>query len=210
MSIIRIIACVGALASGSACLAQLRIDVTGLQVDSFDITGTPTPFGGVTHSGTVVFTNGAASVLDEVSINGVPQAISFTGVSSFTATIELGNGFVIGGDLQVLLANAESFSAEFASFGGFVSFAPSGGFVIDNTILFNGLFSNSTFAGVDVSTWFNAQPLSGTSISTFVFNIPRGDAGEGADFSVILVPTPGAGAVLATGLVALAGRRRRA
>lgn len=209
MRVTRIIACAGLLASGSACLAQLRIDVIGLEVDSFDITGAPSPFGGVTHSGTVVFTNGAASALQDVSINGASQSITPMALSAFTASIALANGVVSGGDLQITLTNAETFACDFASGVGFVSVAPAGGFVIDNTAVFNGLFNASTFAGVNVSQWFNAQPLNGTSISPFVFNILRGDDGEGAEFSVILVPTPGSGAAMAVGLLAFGSRRRR-
>lgn len=209
MRVTRIIACACALASGSACLAQLRIDVTGLQVDSFDITGTPTPFMGVTHSGTVVFSTGPATVLQEVSINGLPQNLSAIIVSTFTASIDLGLGTVLGGQVQITLPTAETFSCEIISGVGFVSVAPGGGFMIDNSLLFNGLFNSSSFAGVDVSQWFNAQPLTGAAISAFVFNIPlRGDA-EGADFSVI-VPAPGSGAALASGLLGLGLRRRRA
>lgn len=208
MRVTRIIACAGLLASGSACLAQLRIDVIGLQVDSFDITGAPGPFGGLTHSGTLLFTSNAATQLDDVSINGVSQAITPMSLYYFTASIRLGFGVVIGGELSLVLNTGELFSCEILSGIGFVSVAPSGGFVIDNTILFNGLFSTSTFASVDVSPWFNAQPLNGTSISPFVFNILRGDDGEGAEFSVILVPAPGSGAAVAFGLLAFGPRRR--
>lgn len=155
--------------------------------------------------------------MDIQSGSGAPAPQNVTGtLANFTGVINLNNGMVTGGNISVA-AGGDTYTAQITPNVGSVSPYVGGGFKIEG-LTFDGMFSSSTFAGVDVAPWFNAQTIGGLLGSFLQFNF-RPDNGGFAYSDIDLfvnaevVPLPPAGwaglATLAGVMVAGHLRRRR-
>lgn len=197
--------------AGLAANTSLQLDLRALAAQSFDSSGSPGPFIGLNHTGSLGLSADTASSLSAIRINGTPQTLASGQLNAVSGSIDLGNGTVLGGSISVALNNGDTFTAQIASGVGGVSAQPGQGFSI-NGAYFNALFSGSTFGGINISQYFNAQPLSGTYLlfelnPVLVFNGEGID--EAVDLTISLVPSPGAAAPLAVGVLGFASRRRR-
>lgn len=206
-----------ALTAGLASAAGImQIDINVLNAQSVDNANNNVAFGGTSHTGAIVLSSGANSALAGILLNSATQPIAAGQLASFNGVINLVNGGVAGGSFSITLNNSDTFTTQIASGFGQVNsqLLPGGvqGFSIDG-LTFSGIFSSSTFAGVDISPWFNTQPLNGSFIN-FAFNPNANGFDSDADVDIFLVsgviPTPLAGGMAGVGLLAVGARRRRA
>jgi len=130
---------------------------------------------------------------------------------AFTGEINFASGVVTGGFLSLSVTDTittDTFDADIVAQSGQISAQADQGFFIDG-LLFSGLFSGLSFAGVDVSDWFNAQPLTGSFLQ-FEFSPDEGGSDRDTDLDIfVIVPAPGPAAALGLALGAGALRRRR-
>lgn len=196
-------AVLGASGAASAVPLELFIDINTLtatwagaggQAFSLNATGTLT-----------LADNATPSTLAGVRIDGVAQTVTST-LSSFSGTITLLNGVVTGGSFSTTNADATSYGASVRANSGSVSTQAGQGFSIDG-LTFNGLFGSASYAGVNVSPWFNTQPDNGSFLN-FAFNGNNTDNNVDVDLYV-LVPMPAAAGLGLAGLAGLGIRRRR-
>lgn len=197
-----------AVAAGHASAASLlQLDVNTLTAQAQDAAGGNSAFGGTNHTGSVAFSANANSTLVDLFIDGQAQNIAAGQLSTFTGVINLVNGAVTGGSLNVTLANADTFNADIVPGIGQVNQAVGfGGFFIDG-LLANATFSGASYAGADVSDFFNAQPLTGSFVS-FQFNPNANGRSNMTDIDIWVVPAPASMALLGLGGLVAARRRR--
>jgi hypothetical protein len=212
-----------AVVAATASIAQgqrLQIDVNNVPFQARNQAGAPAPFNGVTHTGSVAFGfaafSGVEGVLIQPAAGGLfePQTAFNGALSSFNLVINLSNGLVTGGFLDVDLngfpgPGGDRYAATLNA-AGQVRPVAIGGFTIDSLSL-NGTFSDADFRGVDVTPWFNAQGSNGFltgDLLAFKINPNASGAGIGDVDTFTSVPSQGSLACLAVaGLVA--ARRRR-
>lgn len=205
--------CVGAAAAIAALAGAATAEATQtLQIDVNALTATAGPGFGTGYSGTVDLTTNSNSELAGLLINGVGQ--SFVGtLDAFSGSIELDNGTVDGGSFTVSVLEADSvtvntYTASIVSGDGQVNTQAGQGFSIDG-LTFQGAFTSNVFAGIDVSDWFNVQPLSGSFIQ-FAFDPNAQGVDPDSDVDIfVTVPLPAGGAMAFAGLAGLASVRRR-
>lgn len=211
----KLLVAAAALAAAGSALAvtELQIDINALRAQSYYDNGSK-GFGGVNHTGTISLTSNSATNLAEILIDGVAQNIAAGLLMTVAGDIDLVNGFVTGGSMTVSLNNGDVFSADINNTPGQVQFQAGQGFSIDGLIM-NGMFNNSSFAGVDVSLWDDNEPLSGSFIE-FAFgpNIMGFDGDTNLDIFLPVenrpgIPAPMAGVMGGFGLLGLGARRRR-
>lgn len=211
------------LAAGTVASAEmvLHLDINNIRTQATGPGGVNGAFGGLSHTGAVNFSFEAGITqlagMDIQTDNGAPVNQNVTGtLANFTGTINLNNGMVTGGSLTAT-AGSDAYTAQITPNVGAVSTFVGGGYKIEG-LTFNGMFSGGTFAGVDVSPWFNSQTLGGLLGSFLQFNFsPNNDGFAYSDLDLFVntqvVPLPPAGwAGLATlGCVMVGGyiRRRR-
>lgn len=200
------------LVAGSAASAELvlHMDVNNIRAQATNGGGVNGPFGGLAHTGAVQFSfQSGTSILAALDIhNGTNPPINQnpTGaLTNFTGVINLSNGMVTGGNLTVT-AGGDTYTAQIVPNVGAVSPYIGGGFKIEG-LTFQGMFSGPTFAGVDVSPWFNFQGSGGLPGSFLQFNFqPDANGFSFADIdlfvAVTAIPLPPAGWA---GLATLAG-----
>jgi len=183
-----------------------------LQIDVNSLTATAGPGFGTGYTGSVNLSTNANSELAGILIGGSSQMISGT-LSSFAGAINLVNGQVDGGSFTVTVLESDNvtlstYSATINDTAGQVNTQAGQGFSIDG-LTFDGTFSSATFAGVDVSKWFDNQPLTGSFIQ-FAFN-PNAQGVDGdSDIDIfVTVPLPAGGMMAFAGLAGLASVRRR-
>lgn len=197
------VAALAGVAAGATAAPELFIDINTL-------TATFSGGGGftTTSTGSILLTANANSVLAGVRKDGVAQTVTST-LSTFSGRIDLVGGFVTGGFVSILNADASSYTADIFSGVGQVTSQAGQGFSIDG-LTFNGLFSSTFFAGVNVTGWFNNQPRPG-SVITFAFNPNSNgvDTNSDVDLYVVGVPMPAAAGMGFAGLAGLGLRRRR-
>lgn len=203
-----------ALSAGLASAAGImQLDVNSLNAQALDSGGNASVFGGTTHTGAIQLSFSASSSLTEVILNGVGQNIASGQLATFAGTINMVLGQVTGGSFALTLNNTDTFTTSILGGFGQVNTQAGQGFSVDG-LTFNGVFSSTTFAGVNIAPWFNTQPLDGSFIN-FAFN-PDAQTGfdSDADVDIFLrtgiIPTPLAGGMAGLGLFGLAARRRRA
>jgi len=168
-------ALLGAVAAmaGAATPALAGLPLGELQIDinSFTTTVNDPPFD-VNYTGSITMSDDANSELADILIDGVEQ-VTTGSLASFMGEIDFVNGNVVGGFFDVMVVESDgvtmnSYSASIGDQEGNISPQAGQGFSIDG-LTFNGLFSSSTFAGIDVEDWSEDQPLNGSFIQ-FQFN----------------------------------------
>jgi len=204
----------GVTAAALAAFAGASVASAGteVQIDVNALTATAAPGFSTTYTGDVVLSTNANSMLAGMLIDGVGQTVTGT-LSDFTGTISIANGLVTGGSFTVEVLESDavtmnSYTASIVGGSGSVGTQAGQGFTIDG-LTFAGLFSSNTFAGVDVSPWYDAQPLVGSFLQ-FAFNPNAMGVDVQSDIDIYAtVPLPAGGAMAFAGLVGLAGVRRR-
>ncbi len=207
MRVVRTLSTVGVVAAfaGSAQAASVL---------QFDINAMSASTGGAafstTFTGTITLSMNTKTTLTEVLIDGSAQGIAAGLLNDFSGTITLANGVVTGGSFTIEDTSLNTYSASIISGSG--SATPSAGqtgpFRIDG-LTFLGTFSSNTFATVDVSDWFNAQPLGGSFLQ-FKFGPNMAGVDDDADIDIfVVVPTPTAFGLAGLGLVGIGAARRR-
>lgn len=185
---------------------------TELQIDVNALTATAGPGFSTSYTGNVTLTTNVNSMLAGMLIDGVGQSFNGT-LDDFNGTINLVNGAVTGGSFSVDVLESDAvtvntYSASIMSGAGAVGTQAGQGFTIDG-LTFAGAFTSATFAGVDVSPWFNAQPLTGSFLQ-FAFSPDAQGVDTQSDIDIfVTVPLPAGGAMAFVGLAGLAGVRRR-
>lgn len=208
------IAALGCAAIGvdSAQAVQvLQLDVNSITAQAQDAGGANVAFGGTTHTGSLEMGVDGNAELNDILLNGtsIGPAAGWS-LSDYDGTIDLNNGMVTGGSFTVEVSDGvstDTYMADIVSGSGMVTTGATG-FAIDG-LTFNGFFSGSTFAGVDVSDWFTEQPLQGSFLE-FAFNPDAAGLDNDANVDIFVpVPLPTPAAMGAAGLIGLAGLRRR-
>ena len=183
-----------------------------MQIDVNALTATAGPGFSTSYTGNVVLSTNMNSMLAGMLIDGVGQTVTGT-LNDFNGMININNGMVTGGSFTVEVLESDAmttntYSATIVGGSGSVGTQAGQGFTIDG-LTFAGAFSSSTFAGVDVSPWFAAQPLVGSFLQ-FAFNPNAAGVDIQSDIDIYAtVPLPAGGAMAFVGLAGLAGVRRR-
>jgi MYXO-CTERM domain-containing protein len=207
-----------------AGLAQERtaqFDVNNLSFQSRNGAGAPAAFGGVSHTGSLVFT-------DVLPTTELVAVLMRTGAGPFLAqpggpwalsdaslTINLNNGMVTGGNLLIDIGGGpggggDRYSATLGA-AGVVSPFVGGGFMVEG-LSANGQFSDSSFGSVNVADFVASQGTPPFLTGWFLgFRIQPDAQGAGfadLDAFVTNVPAPGSFALLGVGMIFAARRRR--
>lgn len=200
-----------AMAAGLAAPADAAFE---LQIDINSLTATYAPTAGgsfsTSASGTILLTHDANSNLAGLKTDGAAQPVNAT-LASFSGTIDLVGGVVVGGRLSVILSDGSRYLTSIAQGSGSVSSQAGQGFLLDGLTFsgaFTGLVSGTDFGGVDVSG-LGTSDLPG-SFLTFAFNPDAQGVDTDTDIDIWVVPSPAGVALfgVAGGFVGL--RRRRA
>ena len=198
-------AVVALAAPAVAGIVPVRIDTNNLTT----ATAGGVAFGGLTHTGTLNVSSNANSTLNSIFIFGNPAGLS-AGLASFSATINLVNGFVNGGSLSILATDGSQYNATISGAAGRVNTQVGQGFRIDG-LTFSGFFSNlvggTNFAGVNVISPLNGfGPYEGSFLLS-----SYGPNANGVDqvtqFETYIVPAPGA--IMLMAAAGTLGLRRR-
>jgi hypothetical protein len=206
------------LGSVASATPVLQFDVNSFSTQAFNSSNVASPFGGLTHTGSVHFSLGVG-VLNGIFIQSTPggpfnNANWVGSMTNFTGQVNLNNGQVTGGSITINVASGDSYTCNITPGSGFVSTFVGGGFKIE-ALTRNGLFSDSMFSNVNVAPWFNAQGANGLPGSFLQFNFnpnANGAASSDMDLFVDVVPLPpSAWAGLATlaGAIAVCRIRQR-
>jgi hypothetical protein len=203
----------------SAQVRDMQFDVNSVVFQAYagsNGTGGAVPFGGLTHTGSLVLSDQAGlSVLNDIAIRTggpsnpfLPQSFSGS-LTDASVVINLTNGNVTGGTLmlQVGGAGGDTYSTLIGAAGN-VSTYVGGGFKIEG-LTHNGTVTDANFAGVAIADFFaQSGNLNGSFLN---FRIQPDAQGAGnADIDVfVTVPAPGSLALLGLGSAAALRRRRR-
>ncbi len=166
------------------------------------------------------------SILAQVLIDGVVQPFDSSrsdgdgwALSHFSSKINIENGLVIGGYIYLEVESftdgesdgeTNTYAADIIAGLGRVNEQAGQGYTIDG-ITINGMFSDATFAGIDIMPWFALQPLIGSFIN---FSFDPGDDPFGVDENshidiFVTVPLPGSVVLGLSGVTFLTILRRR-
>lgn len=200
------------LAAGAASATPiLQFDVNQFHFQARNGAGAASPFGGLSHTGSVQFSYTAnVTVLNGVFVQSVASGPfvnqNFSGsLANFTGQITLSNGQVTGGNIAISInGGTDTFTTNIQGGVGQVSTFVGGGYKIEG-LTAGGLFSDAAFGNVNVTPWFNAQTPSGLLGSFLQFNFdPNSDGSGNADMDLFVdvVPIPPA---LYTGMATLGG-----
>ena len=217
----RVITLVAALATAGTVSASpvLQFDVNQFHVQAFNSANVASAFGGVTHTGSIQFSNGQGilnGIFIQTTANGNFVNAGFSGftLTTFDGQINLVNGHVTGGNIVIGINNGDNYVCNISSGAGAVSPYISGGFVVQG-LTRNGFFNDAQFGNVNVAPWFNAQGLSGLFGSFLQFNFnpnAQGSSNADMDYFVDVVPLPAAawaGLGTLAGVVIVRRMRRR-
>ena len=203
----------GLIALGAFALAGAAHADSLLQIDLNSLTATASSAGfSTSFTGTISLSHDGNSTLNGIKIDGVGQTIGAGFVlSSLSGSITTVGGSVTGGSLSVSVFDGfttDTYSASIVAGSGSINTQAGQGFTIDG-LTFSGMFSGSSFAGIDVSSWDSNEPLAGSFLN-FAFDPGAGTTDSDADLDVfVMVPLPaGAGLGLA-GLIGVGAMRRR-
>lgn len=196
---------------GLVCLFTSQSDAAS--VLQFDLDGVVVDAGGAfdeTFTGTLNLYSQSPSNLVGVFMDGVNMTAngSFTGVmDSFTGTVHLVGGQIVGGGFSLALAGGDSYGAQIVEGTGMVRRLRSGYFF--EGLTFDGVFSDSTFGGLNIQPWFDAQPLVGNFIE-FGYTPDANGYDSTANLDIfVIIPLPTGAGLAAAGLLAAACVRRR-
>lgn len=196
------------VAAGSAVASPtLQFDVNTIRIQTQNAQGQNSAFGGLMHTGSVVFSFQAnATALIGVYIDNANAGFNGS-LSNFTGVVNLVSGHVTGGSLSVAVnGGTDSYTCDIVPNLGQVSTYVGGGFKIDG-LTYNGQFSDNLFGNVDVS------PFAGGNLpgSFLQFNFDPNASGAGfadMDLFVQAVPLPAAAWCGLVGMGMLAAGRR--
>jgi len=205
-------------ASGVSADQELQLDLNSLKATFTPSGGDSLPFT-TSSTGTIALVDDSNTSLADILKDGASQTLTGT-LKDFTGSITLSGGSVTGGSFSVeaydvgSAGSSKTYTASIKSSSGSVNTQAGQGFTIDG-LTFSGLFSGTSFAGVDVTPWDSNEPLDGSFLE-FAFN-PSSTTGVDNDADVdlyVLVPLP-VPALLAASLFGVVGgagwwRRRRA
>ena len=209
-------------AAGAACATPvLQFDVNQFAVQSFNSAGAAVAFGGMSHTGSLQFSNGQG-ILNGIFVQTTPNGnfvnAGFSGfnLTTFDGQINLVNGMVTGGNIVLRINNGDQFTCNITPNSGSVTNFVGGGFKIEG-LSHNGLFNDATFGNVNVSPWFGSQGAAGLLGSFLQFNFnpnAQGVANSDMDYFVdaSTVPLPLAawtGFATIAGALAVGRLRRR-
>lgn len=191
-----------------ACAAAPADAAFSLQIDVNSLTAEFSPSSGsgfdTNASGFLMLSGDGNSTLNGIKLDGADQMASAT-LDSFSGMIELTNGTVVGGSLDIVLSDMSQYNASIAEGFGRVYLQAGQGFMIDGLTLL-GVFSNpSNFGGVDVSG-LGEEGLMG-SFLTFAFDPDSQGVDTDTDIDIWVVPAPTSAAIF--GLAGVAALRRR-
>ncbi len=198
------------LIAGSAASASpiLQMDINSFNIQTRSGGDGGGAWGGIHHTGSLYFSQGAGSLEGLFSmseIGGATSDLGFAGqMDAFDGRVDLNDGHVTGGYLSIHLTSGDSFSTNISSAQGSLSAFVGGGFMLD-ALTFGGQFSGSQFANADVSPWFGSQGDGGLpgSFLQFKFNPnANGVSTSDMDLFVDVVPLP---AAAWTGLATIGG-----
>jgi hypothetical protein len=214
-----VVACAGAAASATPVL---QFDINQFGVQARDAANANSPFGGLTHTGSLAFSFVPAnSVLNGIFIQSVQGGAfnnaNFSGsvLNSFSGQVTLVNGQVTGGNIALGISNGDSYVCNITPNSGAVTTFVGGGFKIE-ALTRTGFFNDAQFGNVGVAPWFNVQNPNGLFGSFLQFNFnpdAQGSSNSDMDLFVDVVPLPTAAwaglATLAGAMVARRVRRAR-
>jgi hypothetical protein len=198
----------------------LQFDVNQFHVQAYNGAGAASPFGGLTHTGSVHFSDGQGvlnGIFIQTVLNGPFVNAGFAGftLTTFSGQINLVNGQITGGNIVIGLNNADSYICDISPNSGNVTNYIGGGFKVEG-LTRAGFFNDAQFGNVNVAPWFNAQGVGGLFGSFLQFNFnpnAQGASNADMDYFVDVVPLPPAAwaglATLAGVMVARRIRRHR-
>lgn len=197
-----------ALAAGAAQAAVMQLDINSIQVR---VGG---PFGGTSHTGTLTLSDPATGSLLDILVDG--QSVGGAVLGNVIGEIELDNGFVVGGFMNIMDGDNDMYAANIGV-GGRVNVQAGRGFRIDR-LTFEGFFSNAGqlgddlhFGNVDVTALFGPRATDETLEGSFLlasFNPDDQGFDSRADLDVFIVPTPGTVALAGLAGIAVVRRKR--
>ena len=205
---------IGAVVVAGLATMSARADRV-LQFDINSITASTGVSGfGTNFTGTITLSKDADSMLTDLLIDGSAQNIAAGQLSAFAGTITLNNGVVSGGGFSITDTSGNIYAASIVNGVGDVTAAVNPGgfgpgpFTIDG-LTFQGTFNSNTFAGVDVSTWNNREPLEGSFLQ-FKFGPDANGDDTNADVDIfVVVPLPAPAGLAGLGLIGIGALRRR-
>ena len=199
--------------AGSTASAQreIQFDLNFLPFQVQDAGGVNAPFGGVNHTGSLVYDVDAGSLFAGVFIKDPPNPFikqnSFTGtLSDVDIIVNLLNGVPTGGSVSVELSNGDTYTAQISG-GAKVEPFVGGGWKVD-VLTQNGGFNDADWSGVPIADFFAAGNTLPGSFLAFKINPNADGAGEGDIDLFAVVPAPGSIACLALAGLIVARRRR--
>lgn len=205
---------IAAACGAASAQPTLQLDINGMGVQARDSAGAASAFGGTSHTGSLsLFFVPGITDLPEVALRNPPGPFvsqNFNGaLTSLVGTINLVNGFVMGGSLSVGVngggPDPDVYNTLIVPNSGQVKTYVGGGFTIEG-LTFSGAFDDALFGNVNVSQFLT--PLPGSFLQ---FNFAPAANGAGfADVDVFVVaPAPGTLGLLAGAGLFAARRRRR-
>jgi len=195
-----------------ACAAAPADAAFSLQIDINSLTAEFSPNGGsgfgTNASGFIMLGEDGDSTLNGIKLDQVDQDFGATTLSFFSGMIELTNGVVVGGSLDIILSDGSRYSAFISEGSGRVVSQAGQGFSIDG-LSFAGAFFNlvdgTDFGGVDTSG-IGETELPG-SFLTFAFDPDGRGVDTNTDIDIWIVPAPTTAALF--GLAGVGALRRR-
>jgi hypothetical protein len=224
-AVIRWVGLAGAMVAAQVASAQprtLQFDLNNLAYQSLNASGAPVPFGGLTHTGSLAFSDSLPTtqlVAILISTAGGPfvnQPGAPWNLTDCVLNVNLSNGNVTGGSFSVDLnggpgGGGDRYSAAIGAAGN-VSTYVGGGFKVEGLTM-NGAFSDALYGTVNVADFFAAQGtppfLQGSFLSFRIQPDANGAGFADTDAFVSSVPEPGSLACLLAAAAIVVRRRRR-
>ncbi|MFA9477543.1 hypothetical protein ACERK3_04460 [Phycisphaerales bacterium AB-hyl4] len=176
----------GFSAADADAATVLRMDINNVVADWDGVAGDSF---GSSASGILSLSFGNLTNLDSIQINSVEQ-VGLTGIQDFVGSIVINNGYVVDGGFTVTDLSSNTYSADFVNGQVFNIGGDVGPFLVSGGTN-NGVFSGSSFAGIDVSQWFTPGEAYNGLYTEFRYDGNSIDNSTEFHASVV-VPTPAA------------------